>query len=297
MKEGKPRLKLINLNDIKVIGEGSFGLVLKVMKLHKPGHFAALKIAKGEKGYSAVHDLQNEARLLQEIHSPTIIPGIQQRGTLIQVLTKEGQITGFLGKYYDRGSLAQVIEEDFKDKTQYNVQSALDISSQLISGTSYLETQKIHHGDIKPTNILVRTLPDGRLDCRLGDFGGAQRFDELKESDYWRYFPVGVHTKKYVFPQLIKKIKEASKEGNWDAYVLLKQKQNVYSLGLCLQELLMGKNCIGKAPTFPPQLPLEVVNLVRRMTTQDIDSIISAQEANTEIKNILSAYQLANLEQ
>lgn len=285
VKEGKPRLKLLDVSNAKYLGEGTFGTVLKVMKLHKPGQYVALKVAKNDAGPSAIRDINNESQLLTHIHSAGNIPGIQLKGTPIKFVKNGEEFTGFLAKYCDRGSLENVIGKDFKDYTNFPLEKALDVCYQLLFGVAYLETNGVHHGDIKPANILVNTLSNGDLDCRLSDFGGARTFEYLKKDGLWLRSPIGVHTRRYLPKKFESEIKNAVLMRDWDAYVELKQKHNVYALGLTLTEIFLGSNL--ESVSFY-HIPLEMINLLTKMVAQNPKECINARQAFFEMKTILS---------
>jgi serine/threonine protein kinase len=48
---------------------------------------------------------------------------------------------------------------------------------QLLQGVAILHSRNIHHGDIKPENILVRRSQDGTVSFALTDFGGSRVAD------------------------------------------------------------------------------------------------------------------------
>ncbi|MBP5511657.1 MAG: serine/threonine protein kinase, partial [Kiritimatiellae bacterium] len=50
---------------------------------------------------------------------------------------------------------------------------ALEIARQVASALDYAHEQKIIHRDVKPSNVVVETRPDGRLAARVLDFGLA----------------------------------------------------------------------------------------------------------------------------
>ena len=77
---------------------------------------------------------------------------------------------------------------------------------QILAGLEYLHfTQKVVHGDIKPSNILL----DCSLHAKISDFGVAKHFGSLFD-----YFAEHVKTPFIIINQLIK----FNKSFNFDLY-------------------------------------------------------------------------------
>ena len=56
------------------------------------------------------------------------------------------------------------------------VQEILCISKQIVEALKIVHTSKRVHNDIKPENIMMKTLPDGTTQAYLIDFGMASKY-------------------------------------------------------------------------------------------------------------------------
>ena len=155
-----------------VIGEGTYGVVIKAR--HKSsGHLVAIKRFKeGEEDEQTRKTSLREVRVLKQLRHDNVVTLLDVfrrkgklhlvfehigEGTILEVLEqKGGAATGSRGTgFFDRG----LSEMDVK-KVMY----------QLLKGLQYCHAQNIVHRDIKPENILVSK--EGAV--KLCDFGFAR---------------------------------------------------------------------------------------------------------------------------
>jgi len=99
---------------------------------------------------------------------------------------------------------------------------ALAIFRSVLNVIRYLHSQGVYHGDIKPTNIMVKVVPAGdklRIEVTLIDFGSAARFSKTR----------GYFTPSYSSPEQVK-----GKP--------LDQRSDIFSLGIVLLKMFTGTN-------------------------------------------------------
>ena len=70
------------------------------------------------------------------------------------------------------------LESLIKRSGRLQVKLALEITSQVAAGLEAVHEQKLVHGDIKPTNIMVSLKDDGRVRAKIIDLGLAKGISE-----------------------------------------------------------------------------------------------------------------------
>lgn len=148
------------------IGEGSYGQVYDVFWKKSAGSFVC-KIAKD----AYVGHLIREISILRIFNHPNVID-IKQ---LVRLAVSETtQSVGFLMDKYNT-TLSEILTVCPRD-------TARSIIGQLISALAHVHSHGIVHGDVKPSNVLVKTELDGSMTVRLCDFGYARAFvsEELR---------------------------------------------------------------------------------------------------------------------
>jgi serine/threonine protein kinase len=142
---------------------------------------------------------------------------------------------------------------------------ALWIARQTAEALDALHTLGYTHGDIKPANLIMAR--NGHL--LLVDLGSARRLDEEPTIET----PIMLGTPNYLAPECF-----CGSAGD--------QRSDLYSLGICLFELLTGRLPIstddlsavaafkrqGAMPNvriFRPNLPQEIAEVIRELTARD----------------------------
>jgi serine/threonine protein kinase len=99
-------------------------------------------------------------------------------------------------EYCNGGSLAAVLE---KPENMFGLQESefLLVLKHLTDGMKILHQNKITHRDIKPNNILLQVLPNGKHVYKLTDFGAAKQMSKEDET-----FESIVGTEEYLFPDV-----------------------------------------------------------------------------------------------
>jgi tRNA A-37 threonylcarbamoyl transferase component Bud32/tetratricopeptide (TPR) repeat protein len=165
---------------------------------------------------------QREARIVAKLDHPNIIP--------IYDFAEHNGHPYLVMRFVEGETLKARIEDGPLDKDEI-----LRIAQAIGEALTYAHKQGILHRDIKPSNVLL--TPEGGV--YLTDFGLA-RMAEAGESTLSRDMMVG--TPQYISPEQAKGIRE------------LDARTDVYSLGVVLYELL-----VGRAP-FTADTPYAIIH-------------------------------------
>ncbi len=115
---------------------------------------------------------------------------------------------------------------------------------QILEALAYIHSRKIIHGDIKPSNILVRSAENQTFHVKLIDFGLSHSVNLFMESE-----PIA-GTIEYLSPERINGL-------------AVDRRSDIYSLGVVLYELVSGRALFNGSPSEiltqhlvePPVLP------------------------------------------
>lgn len=192
----------------QLLGSGSFGKVLKCVRVKDEAAFA-LKIVEKSKlkahGGYLFKALEREI-LTQKMATKSGIPFFVE---VIDDFEDEKNIY-IVMEYCERSLM------DFLAKRKPTEQQALELVFQVALGLNYLHSIHITHRDIKPENILIK---DGIL--KIADFGFASNSSQLMTN---------LGTAPYMSPELFLNGEEA-----------YTSKVDVWALNTCLYRLLTGK--------------------------------------------------------
>lgn len=205
----------------------------------------------------------NEARSACRVNHPYAVTiydyGRLEEGTLYIVMEFVGGI-----------SLKEVIQRDGR----VSVENTLRIGQQAAEVLSAAHGQAIVHRDVKPDNIMVMESSSGRPSIKMLDFGIAKILDDDSSIGSLTQTGVTFGTPEYMSPE-----QAAGRD--------VDERSDVYSLGLCLYAMLVGKppfsgnnklallqRHIREAPpsldnASGQALPAELVRLVGEMLEKD----------------------------
>ncbi len=251
---------------LQEIGSGGIGRVFKAVD-QWGDRTVALKTLSLT-GPDHTERFKKEFLLLRGLHHPHIVPvydfGWADEGQpCFSMEFIEGQEWGTLLQSLDYSRLWPVI---------------IDICGTL----DFLHCKGIIHGDIKPSNILVSSDPQGQLIPTFTDFGFAEP-GKPEDSTWWKGTP------SYLAPEIIR----------GERYT---HQADLYSLGVLLYESIFGKppfqeqelgrlarSHLEKEVTIPaePAIPQGLEDLILKLLEKDpMDRCYSASEVRARLEEI-----------
>jgi len=149
--------------DRTLLGQSKSGSVFRSIHPHT-GHPVLLKILPWDQ--SAPFALNTEMMLQL---GPQLMQVGQFGGFNIARLLAVEQLDeglGLVSEYFPAPTVAQ-----YPGKGTISAEDALDVANQLIHALCEGEKLRMIHGDVKPSNVLIGTQPDGRPHVKLTDWG------------------------------------------------------------------------------------------------------------------------------
>lgn len=159
---------LINKNEIKLgvcIAVGSTGRVLRGYYKNAPVAIKCLYSERNEKHLKAI--MKSEISILTRVSHPNIIKflGICQMNKMLLFVTEECESYNNIYIYIHR-SLSMLL---YQDVTPFDTQLYNQIALQICEGCLFLHNYSIIHGDLKPSNILLKDNISHEV--KICDFG------------------------------------------------------------------------------------------------------------------------------
>ncbi|KEH18240.1 LRR receptor-like kinase [Medicago truncatula] len=238
--------EILNITDNfkTIIGEGGFGKVyIGILQDHTQVAVKMLSTSS-KQGYK---EFQSEVQLLMIVHHRNLVSLIGY--------CDEGEIKALIYEYMTNGNLQQYLLVE--NSNIINWTKRLKIAVDAAHGLDYLHNgckPPIIHRDLKSSNILL----DENLHAKIADFGLSRAFGNDNDS-HISTRPAG--TFGYVDPQF-------QRTGNTN------KKNDIYSFGIILFELITGKKALIKAPDETIHILQWVIPLIKG---GDIQNIIDAR--------------------
>ena len=198
----------------KRIGRGAIGYVYKAKDKHGT-IIAAKEVDSSRSERSAVRELEN-AQKQSKLNHPNIVK-------IFHICNEEDGIWVFM-EYLGGRDLKHYAREHNAELQK----NRLDLMIQVSRGLNFLHESKIAHRDVKPENILLEPLAEGRpIVVKLTDFGLA-KFPDPQDPTSTMHTKLG--TENYMAPEFWIKTPEGKRRYN--------KSVDIFALGLTFQAIL-----------------------------------------------------------
>ena len=159
---------------VELIGAGSFGLVINVIRI-KTGQKMAVKIIDKNNSNLDSDYLNKEVSILNTLDNPRIMK-------IYDILDNNCYFFIFM-ELIEGGNLKDLIIKRYLDKNVYLFRDSecSQIMKGILEALNYLHKKNIIHRDIKPENILFKNKDD-LSSVILCDFGLAYQMNEFENS-------------------------------------------------------------------------------------------------------------------
>ena len=156
--------RLGRLRRVERIGAGGFATVWRYHDDELDSDVAVKALAENWAQRLDVRErFADEARILRRAEADHVVKVYDNGET-------EAGIPYFVMSYADRGTVADLLERALRP----SVEESLEIVRQAGEGLAVLHRNGILHRDVKPQNLLLRSLPDGSEEVLVADLGVAK---------------------------------------------------------------------------------------------------------------------------
>jgi serine/threonine protein kinase len=283
--EHYPEGKLKDFALLKVfLGEGANKIVKMSVDLNafKPAARAAVDISD----INVARDLNNEIDIQSQLEGPEFLEILATCNYVGKNLAPK---MGIMMPYCEKGNLSSFSKKYLADTSPEVQATNWRFAKTLLSGLKKMSEKNIHHGDLKPENLMVSVDDSGTEQLKIADFGYAN-FMGKSDVKFGRgspnYLPPEILEGLILKDDGVTKIEEGEEEVGKDlvaqaAQLLVNSKGDIWAAGLILLEL--------RSALLAPQMNIllnaeEVDELFVNLSEIKQDSIkkLFSKELNTE---------------
>jgi serine/threonine protein kinase len=253
---------------LEVVGQGGFGVVLKVFD-EKLRRVVAIKVLKPSLAVTS----PPRKRFLREARSAA---AVRHENVVAIYAVEDAQVPYLVMEYVGGRSLQQKLDET----GALDLSDILNIGQQIARGLADSHATGLIHRDIKPSNIM---LEDGSGRVKITDFGLARTVDDASVTQSGLI----VGTPLYMSP-------EQALVGTID------QRSDLFSLGSVLYTACCGRTAFGAPTTLSvlKRLTEEMPRPIREITPETPErlcAIIAKLLAKTPSERYATASEVADL--
>ena len=274
---------------LQVLGEGSFGNVLKVKSKKNLGIYAMKKVnmKKIKENFKEKY-YENEKIILLKLQSPLVIKCY----TIFKDKNKEYMY--FVMEFMNNGDLKSYSEANKNLNSKIPEEILWSLYFKCISGLLYIHNQGIIHRDIKLENLFL----DDNYNIKIGDFNVSAVINKEKAQNFTHDYDTKNNDTFNENESNEDKDKEEEEDNNTNDQMICKysfvgspyymapevknkikydQKVDVYSMGICFSEL---------ASVYKKHYSKELNDIIDKMIKKDAAERYTSEEAYSVIKKI-----------
>ena len=246
-----------------VLGKGAFSQVLLAESKVAPGNLYAIKVVDKNALEGDKDSLENEIRILSQLHHPNIVKLFEVYEENSKVYLVMELETG--GELYDR-----IVE-----RGSYTEKDATDLIKQILSAVSYMHSKGLVHRDLKPENLLYHTLEEDSKIVVI-DFG-------ISKSEGFGAMTSCCGTPDYAAPEVLQKKPYGKSADVWSigviSYILLCGYPPFYddNDASLFSQILSGE-LIFDSPYWD-QISNDAKKFVKQLMCIDVEKRLSCEEA------------------
>ncbi|KAF4124054.1 FHA protein, partial [Geosmithia morbida] len=244
-------------NKVRSIGKGAFAVVYKVTGKFDGKPYAAKELEKRHFIRNGVLDqkVENEMKIMERVQHPNIVRYIEN-------FEWDDRLLIIIMEYISGGDLGHLVGANGplpEDVTQ-------SMARQLLSALEYLHQKNITHRDVKPDNILVKSVEP--IEVKLTDFGLSKMVDS--EQTFLRTF---CGTLLYCAPEVYTEYVEYDDNGYRNRGQKMRRVPGQrYSHAIDIWSLAgVLYFCLTKSPPYPVSSGISYSELLHKIMTTKLD--------------------------
>ena len=152
--------------EIKELGKGGFGRVIKVLNKLDNKYYALKEILIREETENDIKNYQKEADILSKFNCENIVKYYDS--------FNENEKFYILMEYCDGQNLKEFINKNKNNNTLIEEKILYNIIIQICIGIKEIQKMKIIHRDLKPENIFMNE----NMNIKIGDFGISKQLNK-----------------------------------------------------------------------------------------------------------------------